>query len=294
MVKEPKESKVKPEKFLSVCQTCYSGKISRHNKDISYYWPFRSHPQQACINPPGNIQALDLVPNAVRNLHSYQVLCLVLFQVLFQINGLFYHHQVYRLRFQWLRPEQHPADIQHNHHLTNILGSNFFKPSANPSKKISQSPCTIPTVLQSLKPSGTTSRFTTQQPSGFPNLPPSIIPSNKPSHIPSSIPSDNCSDSLSVFISVFPSPFPSITPNTLPSDIWSDKTSDNPIIHPLQVPTGLPSLVSFIQDIGFPTHVPSVYSSSRLMDGPNHLPNLHTRLNPSASLSKTPSGPPSA
>ena len=76
----------------------------------------------------------------------------------------------------------------------------------------------MPTVLQSLNPSGTPSHFTTQQPSGVPTLTLAIIPRKKPSHITSNVSSDYPSYSLPVAMSVHTSTFPNITPTTLPSD----------------------------------------------------------------------------
>ena len=64
--------------------------------------------------------------NTVINIQSYQVLCLVLLQVFFQVNSLIYHHQVYLLRCQQLLPTQHPSGIQYNHHLTKLLVYHFL------------------------------------------------------------------------------------------------------------------------------------------------------------------------
>ena len=50
----------------------------------------------------------------------------IMFQVFFQYNSLLYHHLVYPVRCQLLRPAQHPEEIQHNHHLKNLLGDHFF------------------------------------------------------------------------------------------------------------------------------------------------------------------------
>ena len=67
----------------------------------------------------------------------------MLFQVFFQGNSLLYHHQVYPHISQWLHPTQHPEDIQHNHHLTNLFFSSFYQvqiPEGNHQRSILQFP----------------------------------------------------------------------------------------------------------------------------------------------------------
>ena len=104
-------------------------------------------------SPPSvHIQLLYLVLNTVINLYNYQFLCFVLFQVFFQVYCLLYHHPVHPLRFQLLRPSQHPSEIQHNRHLTNLLGSRFFYqvqiPSGNHQRSLVQFPLCLNALSQ--------------------------------------------------------------------------------------------------------------------------------------------------
>ena len=125
-------------------------------------------------------------------------------------------------------------------------------------------------------------------------MPPDVIICKKPSHIPSIGPSDQPSGNPSFSMSVNNIYFPSITPTTMPSDAPIEKPSDKTCINLLQAPTGLPSLVQYIQASEFPTHVTSVYSIIRPNDGTYTLPISHTRLNNIVSLSQNPYEPPSA
>ena len=119
-----------------------------------------------------------------------------------------------------------------------------------PIGKPSQSPSTITTVLQKLKPSGTPCNFHNQQPNVVPTLPPDGIPSNKTSCITSSGPSYNPIVIPSVSVSVFPSPFPSITPTTLILYFQSDKPSYKTIIYPLQAPNGARMYNNYVEFLG--------------------------------------------
>ena len=132
-------------------------------------------------------------------------------RVFFQVNSLLFNHHIYPLICQWTHPVQHPAEIQHNHHLTNLLGYQFFFTKWNTSRKPSQRPSKIPTVLQIFKPSGTPSSFNNQQPSGVPNLLTDAILSKKPSYINSSRPIYQPSDSPPVAVILYPSPLPTIS-----------------------------------------------------------------------------------
>ena len=113
-----------------------------------------------------------------------------------------------------------------------------FLPSANTSRKSSQSSSKIPNVWQILNPSGTLIHFPHQQPSWLPTLSLGAIPSNKPYHVPSVEPSDQTCDSPSVSVSVHTCSFSSITPAVFYSCVPSEKPSYNPIINQLQYPTG--------------------------------------------------------
>ena len=152
----------------------------------------------------------------------------------------------------------------------------------------------MPTVLQSLETTITSSHFTTYQPSGIPTLLPAVIQSKKTSHVTSIVPRVKPSGSPSVAMDVHPSHFPIIVPTIFPSNVPIEKHSDKPSIHPLQASTNFPSLVPYIEASFFITHVTSVFLINRPIDGPSHIPISCHILYSSVSLSQTPYDLPSA